>query len=195
MAFLSLSERAWAAAETAGMPRFYFDLRLYRKSMATGETPFTPALGVLFQLDVAMGMMLTEGPDAIFARHAACAAATKAGLVALGFQLFADPAHASPTVTCAWLPEDLDWKAFNTQMKQRKLVVAGGQAKLNGKVFRIGHLGTVTLDEILSCFGVIEESLLALGRPITPGSGVAAAQRAGIEAMGVGAGSTVGAAG
>lgn len=195
MAFLSLSERAWAAAETAGMPRFYFDLRLYRKSMATGETPFTPALGVLFQLDVAMGMMLTEGPDAIFARHAACAAATKAGLVALGFQLFADPAHASPTVTCAWLPEDLDWKAFNTQMKQRKLVVAGGQAKLNGKVFRIGHLGTVTLDEILSCFGVIEESLLALGRPITPGTGVAAAQRAGIEAMGVGAGSTVGAAG
>ena len=57
------------------------------KSMATGETPFTPALGVLFQLDVAMGLMLDEGPEAIFARHAACAAATQAGLKALGFQL------------------------------------------------------------------------------------------------------------
>jgi len=193
MAFLGVSERAWAAGETAKMPRFYFDLALHRKSLATGETPFTPALGVLFQLDVAMGLMLDEGPEAIFARHAACAAATQAGLKALGFQLFADPAYASPTVTCAWLPEDLDWKAFNSQLKKRKLVIAGGQAKLNGKVFRIGHLGTVTLDEILACIGVIEEGLLAVGRPITPGTGVAAAQRAGLALETAGA--AVGAAG
>ena len=193
MAFLSMSEHAWEAAETARMPRFYFDARLYRKSMATGETPFTPALGVLFQLDVAMGLMNAEGPAAIFARHAACAAATRAGLDALGFRRFADPDHASETVTCAWLPEGLDWKAFNTALKERKLVVAGGQAKLKGLVFRIGHLGTVTLDEILGAIGVIEESLLAIGRPVVPGSGVAAAQRAGLEALGAATGIEVGA--
>jgi aspartate aminotransferase-like enzyme len=193
VAFLSMSERAWAAAETARMPRFYLDARSYRKSMAGGETPFTPAIAVLFQLDVAMGLMNAEGPAAIFARHAACAAATRAGLDALGFRRFADPAHASETVTCAWLPDGLDWKAFNTALKARKLVVAGGQAKLNGLVFRIGHLGTVTLDEILACIGVIEEGLLAVGRPVVPGSGVAAAQRAGLEALGVTSGLAVGA--
>jgi aspartate aminotransferase-like enzyme len=193
MAFLSCSERAWAAADEARMPRFYLDARAYRRSMATGETPFTPAIAVLFQLDVAMGLMNAEGPTAIFARHAACAAATRAGLDALGFRRFADPAYASETVTCAWLPEGLDWKAFNGALKARKLVVAGGQAKLNGLVFRIGHLGTVTLDEILACIGVIEEGLLAVGRPIVPGTGVAAAQRAGLESLGVTSGIEVGA--
>ncbi|MFI5225897.1 MAG: pyridoxal-phosphate-dependent aminotransferase family protein [Candidatus Limnocylindrales bacterium] len=192
MAFLGVSERAWEAGTTARMPRFYLDIAEHRTAAATGQTPFTPALTVLFQLDVAMGLMLAEGADAIYARHAACAAATQAGLAALGFALFAEPARASETVTCAWLPEDLDWKAFNTEMKKRKLVLAGGQGKLTGKVFRIGHLGTVTLDEIVACIGVIEESLLVLGRDITPGAGVAAAQRAGLEriglATGVGAG-------
>jgi len=184
MAFLGVSERAWAAGTAARMPRFYLDIAEHRTAATTGQTPFTPALTVLFQLDVAMGLMLAEGAAAIYARHAACAAATRAGLAALGFSLFADPARASETVTCAWLPEDLDWKTFNTEMKRRKLVVAGGQGKMTGKVFRIGHLGTVTLDEIVACIGVIEESLLALGRDITPGAGVAAAQRAGLEAIG-----------
>ncbi len=161
--------------------------------MAGGETPFTPAIAVLFQLDAGIGLMTAEGPEAVFARHAACAAATRAGLDALGFRRFADPAHASETVTCAWLPEGLDWKAFNSALKARKLVVAGGQAKLNGLVFRIGHLGTVTLDEIISCIGVIEEGLAAIGRPVVPGSGVAAAQRAGLEALGVTSGIEVGA--
>jgi aspartate aminotransferase-like enzyme len=193
MAFLSFSERAWAAADKARTPRFYLDVRAYRRSMAGGETPFTPAIAVLFQLDAGIGLMTAEGPAAVFARHAACAAATRAGLDALGFRRFADPAHASQTVTCAWLPEGLEWKAFNSALKARKLVVAGGQAKLNGLVFRIGHLGTVTLDEILSCIGVIEEGLAAIGRPVVPGSGVAAAQRAGLESLGVTSGIEVGA--
>jgi aspartate aminotransferase-like enzyme len=193
MAFVSISERGWAAAETARMPRFYLDARSYRTSAASGQTPFTPAIAVLFQLDVGIGLMNAEGAPAIFARHAACAAATRAGLDALGFRRFADPAHASETVTCAWLPEGLDWKAFNTALKARKLVVAGGQGRLTGQVFRIGHLGTVTLDEILACIGVIEEGLLAIGRPVVPGTGLAAAQRAGLEALGLATGIEVGA--
>ncbi len=91
-------------------------------------------------------------------------------------------------MTCVHLPDDLDWKAFNAQLKRRKLVVAGGQGKLSGKVFRVGHLGTVTLDEILGCLGAIEEGLLALGRQVTPGAGVAAGQRAGLESLGLIAG-------
>ena len=193
VAFASLSDRAWEAGRTARMPRFYFDLAKHRESQASGQTPWTPAVAVVFQLDVALGLMAAEGPEAIFARHAACAAATRAGLDALGFSLYADPAHASQTVTCVNLPDDLDWKAFNAELKRRKLVVAGGQGQLTGKVFRVGHLGTVTLDEIIACLGVVEEGLLAIGRTITPGAGVAAGQRAGVESLGLTARSTVGA--
>ncbi len=186
LAFASLSERAWAATETARMPRFYLDLRAHRKSAASGETPWTPAVAVVFQLDVAIEMMADEGRDAIFARHAACAAATQAGLEALGFRLFADPAHRSLTVTAAWIPDDVEWKAFNADLRRRKLVVAGGQGQLSGRILRIGHLGTVTLDEIVGAIGVLEEVSLLHGRDVVAGSGVEAAQRAGLESLGLG---------
>jgi len=181
MSFVSVSERAWSAAETARMPRFYFDLAQHRSGIAGGSTPWTPAVAVLFQLDVALELMEREGAASIFARHAACAAAVRAGLSALGFELFADRRYASNTVTAANVPDGTDWNAFNAELKQRRLVVAGGQGKLQGQIFRIGHLGSVTLDEILGAIGVIEEALAALGRPVVAGTGVAAAQRAGLE--------------
>ncbi|HEY3523081.1 MAG TPA: alanine--glyoxylate aminotransferase family protein [Candidatus Limnocylindrales bacterium] len=193
MAFASLGERAWRAAETARMPRFYLDLAAHRASAAKGETPWTPAVGIVFQLDVALGLMGAEGRDAIFSRHTACAAATQAGLEALGFRLLADSEHRSHTVTAAWIPDDVDWKSFNADLKRRKLVVAGGQGQLAGRILRIGHLGTVTLDEILGAIGVLEEVSLLQGRDVVPGAGVAAAQRAGLEALGVATGVAAGA--
>ncbi len=190
MSFASVSERAWAAAGTARMPRFYFDFLQHRPGIAAGSTPWTPAVAVLFQLDAALELMEREGAQAIYARHAACAAACRAGLEALGFELFADRRYASNTVTAAKVPDGMDWKAFNGELKKRGLVVAGGQGKLQGLVFRIGHLGSVSLDEILGAIGVIEESLAAVGRPASPGVGVAAAQRAALEAVAAGADAT-----
>lgn len=181
MAFVSVSERGWEAAEAARMPRVYLDLRDHRKSAASGQTPWTPAVAVMYQLDVALAMMQAEGRDALFARHAACAAATRAGLAALGFDLLADPRYASDTVTAAWVPDGLDWKAFNADLQRRRLVVAGGQGQLKGRIFRIGHLGHVTLDDIIAAIGVLEEVAILHGREVSPGSGVAAAQRAGLE--------------
>src|SRR5262249_44243338 len=122
MSFVSASERAWAASETARMPRFYLDLAAHRTSQATGQTPWTPAVAVMYQLDVALALLAAEGHEAIFARHAACAAGTRAGLSALGFQLLADPGHASNTVTAAWIPDGLDWKPFNADLQNRGLV-------------------------------------------------------------------------
>ncbi|TMG25052.1 MAG: alanine--glyoxylate aminotransferase family protein [Chloroflexi bacterium] len=183
IALASLSERAWEATRTARMPRFYLDLAKHRDSQRDGQTPWTPAIAVMFQLDVALKHMEQEGQEAIFARHAACAAATRAGLKALGFELFPDLAVASQTVTCVRLPDGLDWKSFNGELKARKLVVAGGQGKLTGQVFRVGHLGSVTLDEILAAIGVIEEVLVETGREATPGAGLAAAERAGLAAL------------
>jgi aspartate aminotransferase-like enzyme len=183
LAMLSLSERAWAANASARMPRFYLDVARHRESAANGQTPWTPALAVVFQVDEGVRLMNAEGPGAVFARHEACASATRAGLAALGFDLFADPAHASRTVTCVRVPDGLDWKAVNAEVKRRGVVLAGGQAKLAGHVFRVGHLGSVVLDEVLGVISVLEEVSLRSGRPIEAGAGLAAAQRAALEVL------------
>jgi aspartate aminotransferase-like enzyme len=178
LAMIAASERGWAATQTATMPRFYLDLRSHRESAAAGQTPFTPAIGVVFQVDEGLRLMQAEGKDGVFARHEACAAASRAGLAALGFELFADPRFASKTVTAAKLPEGHDWKAFNGAIKSHGVVLAGGQGKLAGKIFRLGHLGSVTVEEVLGVIAVLERVAVEQGRPVEPGRAVAAAQAA-----------------
>lgn len=178
IAMVSVSPRAWAASETATLPRYYFDLRAARRSARDGETPFTPAVGVCFALDAALELIEAEGYQSIFARHAAVGAATRAGLSAMGFALFADPAHASDTVTSAVVPDGVDWAEFSRELRSRGLVIAGAQGKLAGRVFRVGHLGDVRLEDIRRALETIEAGSLALGIPITRGVAVAAADRA-----------------
>jgi aspartate aminotransferase-like enzyme len=185
LAMVAASERAWAAMETARMPRYYLDLRRHRDEAAHGETPWTPAIAVVFQVDEGLRLMAAETPAGVFARHEASAAATQAGLEGIGFRLYAEPANRSKTVTAAWIPDDLDWKPFNADLRRRGLVLAGGQGKLIGKVFRVGHLGSVTVEEIIAAIATLEAAMLAAGRDIEPGRGVAAAQRAALEAAGV----------
>jgi len=177
MAMAAVGPRAWKAGETARMPRFYLDLKRHRDTQVAGETPWTPAVAVMYQVDEGIRLMNAEG-DGVFARHEACAAMTRAGLRAIGFELLAEDAVASKTVTAAWIPETLDWKAFNTGLKRRGLVLAGGQGKLKGRIFRLGHLGSVTTDDILAAIGVLEASAIEQGMNVAPGAAVAAAQQA-----------------
>ncbi len=185
LAMVAASPRAWAATETATMPRFYLDLRAHRDSHASGQTPWTPALAVLYQVDEGLRLMDLETQAGVFARHEACAAAARAGLEALGFELFADQRFASKTVTAAHVPDGLDWKAFNGEVKRRGVVLAGGQGKLTGRIFRLGHLGSVTVDEIIGAMSVLEMVSLGHGRAVRPGAAVAAAQVAALEVLGV----------
>ena len=185
LAMIAASDRAWAAMETATMPRIYLDLRVHRDSHAVGQTPWTPAIAVIYQVDEGIRLMNSEGAEGVFARHEACAAATRAGLTALGLELFADQRFASRTVTGAVVPDDLDWKTFNGEIKRRGVILAGGQGKLTGKIFRLGHLGSVTLEEILGAMSVLEIVSIGAGRPIRPGAAVAAAQAAALESLGI----------
>src|SRR3954447_16086212 len=180
LAMIAASERGWAATETATMPRFYLDLRLHRESAAAGQTPFTPAIAVVSQGDEGLRLMQGEGKAGVFARHEACAAASRAGLRALGFELLAADDVASKTVTAAKLPAGHEWKPFNAAIKSHGVVLAGGQGKLTGKIFRLGHLGSVTVDEILGTIAVLPRVSLAEGRRIEPGRAVGAAQAAAV---------------
>ena len=157
LAMIAASERAWAAMETATMPRVYLDLRAHRESHAARRDAVHP--GHRRRLPGRRG----PAPDDRRGRARRSSPVTRrapppsrAGLTALGFELFADPRHASKTVTAAVVPDDLDWKSFNGELKRRGLVLAGGQGKLTGKIFRLGHLGSVTVEEILGAMSALE---------------------------------------
>ncbi|HET7685437.1 MAG TPA: alanine--glyoxylate aminotransferase family protein [Candidatus Limnocylindria bacterium] len=176
IAIAALSERAREASARARMPRFYWDFGQAREWAAKGQTPWTPAVSVLYGLEVGVRRLTEEGRERTWARHAAIAAGVQAGLEALGFSLVAAPADRSPTVTAAWLPEGLEWGPFNAAMRERGLVVAGGQGKWAGRILRFGHMGEVGYDEMADAFGVMGEVLGA------DGAAAAAAGRAAHDA-------------
>jgi aspartate aminotransferase-like enzyme len=178
LAMIALSTRAWVAVERSNMPRFYFDLKMHREAMAKGETPWTPAISVAFALDEGIRLIEAEGYPQIFARHAACGAAARAGLQALGIRLLADPEAASNTVTSAWLPDGVEWPALSKACRTRGLVLAGGQGPLTGRIFRVGHLGSVSTDDMVRCMEILEEALTELGVHVQPGAGARAAAEA-----------------
>ena len=149
LAMVSVSDKAWKAHAESKIPSFYWDFGKAKDYLAKGETPWTPAVSVIFGMDVSLKMMLKEGLPNIFARHARIAQTVRDGVKALGLSLFADPKHASNTVTSVAKTNGLDTKKLVKIMREQEhVVLAGGQRTLDGKIFRIGHLGWVSDDDI-----------------------------------------------
>lgn len=167
LAFVSMSERAWRAYELARMPRFYFDLGRHRDTLMKGQTPWTPALSILFGMEVALERMAQEGLPAIFQRHAHIAQMARDGVKALGLELLADERFASPTVTAVKVPDGVEEKALRRLVEDEyQVVLAGGQGQLAGKIFRIGHLGWVSEADIQHALEALEGALPRLGFPL-----------------------------
>ncbi|MFC1870010.1 pyridoxal-phosphate-dependent aminotransferase family protein [Chloroflexota bacterium] len=149
LAMVSVSPKAWQAHAQAKMPRFYWDFSRAKKFVEIGQTPWTPAISIFYALAVSLDMLLKEGLDNVFARHARMAQAARDGVESLGLPLFADKKYASNTVTAVTGPDGLDIKQMRKILREEhNVVLAGGQGSLDGKIFRIGHLGWVTIDEI-----------------------------------------------
>ncbi|HJX12277.1 MAG TPA: alanine--glyoxylate aminotransferase family protein [Dehalococcoidales bacterium] len=164
LAFVSVSQAAWEAHARATMPRFYWDFTRARTFLETGENPWTPAISVVFALSVALDMMLKEGIKNIFKRHARLGQMTRDGVKALGLSIFAEEGHASNTVTAITIPDGVDGKRLRQIMQsEHGIVLAGGQAHLESKIFRIGHLGLVTEDEIKELLAALKVALPKAG--------------------------------
>lgn len=160
LAFVSVNERAWAAAERCTTPRFYFDLGRAKKSMASGETPWTPAVSIFFQMDKALDLMYAEGIDNIYARHARHGRMVRDGARAIGLELFASEGVESNTVTAIRVPEGVkggDW--LRIAREEFGTVFAGGQGELSGKIVRFGHLGYCTDEHVQDGLKALEGSL------------------------------------
>ncbi len=149
LAMVSVSEEAWRAHKAAKMPRFYWDFTKAKSYLERGETPWTPAVSTVFALSVSLKMMVEEGVPNIIARHAQVGKAARDGIKSLGLSLFADENYASNTVTAVAASNGLDSKKMLKIMREEhQTVLGGGQQRLDGKIFRIGHLGWVTEDDI-----------------------------------------------
>ena len=178
IAIAAVGERARAAESGARMPRFYWDFAEARSWAAMGQTPWTPAISVLFGLRVGVRRLREEGRERTWARHAAIAAGVGAGMEALGLKLVAAPEHRSSTVTAAWVPDGIEWAPFNAAMRGKGLVIAGGQGKWAGKILRFGHMGDVGIDEMAEALEIMGGTLPDFGHPADAAAGARAAREA-----------------
>jgi aspartate aminotransferase-like enzyme len=164
MTMISVSEAGWQAFAQAKMPRFYWDLGKARNLLEKGQTPWTPNVSVVFAFQVALDMMLKEGIGNIFARHERIGKFTRAGIKALSLTLLADEKYASNTVTSVVSDRGLDAKKLTKIMRDEfDIVLAGGQGPLEGKIFRIGHLGMVDEKDIQAVFDALKVALPKAG--------------------------------
>jgi aspartate aminotransferase-like enzyme len=164
LAMVSISQEGWQANQKAKMPRFYWDFGKAKKYLEIGETPWTPVISVFFALEVALDMILKEGMTNVFARHARIAKAARDGVKALGLPIFAEESHTSNTVTSVAAAGGLDIKKMRKILREEHdVVLAGGQRTLDGKIFRIGHLGWVTDADIKEVLAAIKKVLPQAG--------------------------------
>jgi aspartate aminotransferase-like enzyme len=167
MSMLFFGARALEAMERSKTPRFYFDLRRYRKAKDKGNFPFTPSISILYALDVALDLLLKEGAANVHARHLRVAAAAQREVKAFGLELFGDARFLSPTVTAIRLPTGTDEPALMDRLRTKhKTVIARGQERLMGQIVRIGHLGFVQEPEIKSAVGALGAALKELGAAV-----------------------------
>lgn len=185
LAYLSVSDKAWAAMEKSKNPRYYFDLRKERKNAAKGESAYTPAVALIAGLGAALdyiagqaGGDLEKGRIALVNNAIVNAAATRAGLTALGFTLFAPTAPAAAATAVA-VPEGMDSSDVVKALKTRfASVIANGQGEMKGKIFRVAHLGYFDYLDTVAFLGAMEHIAKdTLKLPVEWGQAVAAAQK------------------
>jgi aspartate aminotransferase-like enzyme len=159
---IAASPRAWEANKTAKLPRFYFDWELARKYLEKWQHPTTPAVSLFYALDLALEKMLEEGREAIFERHQRMGDYVRWRAKEMGLRLLADHQNASNTITAVLTPEGIDTKALlNTLREEDHVVFGGGQQHLDGKIFRVGHLGFFEAVDLVEAMDKMEMRLRA----------------------------------
>lgn len=178
MAILGVSEKALAAADTAQLPRTFFDFREMAKANQSGGFPYTPPLQLFHGLRESLAMLNEEGLDSVFARHHRIAEGVRAAVKGWGLRLCAKtPDLNSDTVSAIYVPEGFDSNALVNHAYDAYDVSFGiGLGEMSGKAFRIGHLGSLSDVMALSGLTTIEMAMADLGYPVALGSGTTAAQ-------------------
>ena len=184
LSVVTVSKAAWARSERSTSPRFYFDWARLRDALETGSTPFTPAVSLVAALDTALGLLLDEGLEAAFARHAALGRACREGAKAMGLELFSPDEDRSAIVTAILTPEGVDARELCLALRDRfGITVAGAHGELGSRMFRIGHIGYYDVFDITTALAAVEVLLAESGADIERGVAVTHALEAYGEAV------------
>ena len=179
LSFAAVSDRAWERTGQATLPRFYWDWERQRRAQASGSTAFTPATSTVVALVAALGLVLEDGLDAAFARHRALGRACRAGIKAIGLELYSPDSDEAAVLTGALTPDGVDAVALRLALRDRHgITIAGGHGDLVPRLFRIGHIGYVTSDDIAEALSAIETELTAFGVDLEEGRAAPAALEA-----------------
>ena len=176
MAFLSISPKAWAASESAKLPKLYFNLKKEKKNAAGGESSWTPNTSLVLALAEALKYVKSIGMDNLVANAQLLAKATRAAVTELGLELFAPKSPAS-SVTAVRAPAGMDSSVIVKEFRNRfGSIIANGQGSMKGQIFRIAHLGYFDFPDLFAVIAELEIILAANGFPVKFGTGVAAVQ-------------------
>jgi aspartate aminotransferase-like enzyme len=179
LATVSVSSDAWATVEQGAASRYYFDWGQTRERQEAFDPAFTPAVSIFVGLDVALGLLLTEGLEQAFERHARLGRACRAGVKAMGLELFSPDDDRSAVVTAIHAPDGIDSSELVQTLRDRHgIVLAPGQGPLKGRIFRIGHIGYYDVFDITTALAGVELVLSELGADIERGAAVTAALEA-----------------
>lgn len=176
LAFIGVSEKAWAFAEKSTSPKFYFNFRKERESLAKNQTSFTSPVTLIIGLNESLKILQAEGLEKAVARHERLAKATRASVKALGLEMFSKESPSS-AVTAIKAPSGIDGQEIYKNLRVKYgITAAGGQGQAKGKIFRIAHLGYAGTFDVITAIAGVEMVLKGLGYPLKLGTGVAAAQ-------------------
>ena len=176
LAFVSVSDKAWARAETSKLPKFYFNFRKERANLAKNQTNFTSPVTLIIGLNESLRMLRAEGLENVFRRHATLANATRKAVQAIGLEIYPRESPSN-SVTAIMSPPGIDGQAIYKNLREKYgITAAGGQDKAKGKIFRIAHLGYSDRFDIITAIAGIEMVLKGMGHPVKLGTGVAVAQ-------------------
>ncbi|MDH4197413.1 MAG: alanine--glyoxylate aminotransferase family protein [Candidatus Aminicenantes bacterium] len=164
LAIAVFSERAMARRRGLGsIPAYYADILRWLPIMKEPAKYFsTPCVNEIRSFREALRLVLEEGMEERFRRHEAIGRAVRAGLAALGFTFFTDPGFFAPTLSVPQYPAGVEDKAFRQTLYENGVVVAGGLAPTTGKVFRMGHMGNLSTDDLKFAFEALETTLRSL---------------------------------
>ena len=184
LATAAVSQAAWDQVARSTLPSFYFDWERTRQAQEKLDSAFTPAVSLIVALDVALRLLLADGLENAFERHVRLGRACRAGIKAMGLELFSPDEDRSAVVTAVRMPDGMDSGDLTLALRERHgVTIAGGQGELKGAIFRIGHIGWYDEFDIATALSAVELVLGELGAPIERG---VAASRA-LEVYGEGA--------
>ncbi|NMA55018.1 MAG: alanine--glyoxylate aminotransferase family protein [Firmicutes bacterium] len=171
LGIVSVSPKAWTLIEQSTMPKWYWDYQIIKDRLKTNQFPYTPPTSIFFGLKEALAIIEEEGLENVFARHKQIAEAVRNSSKAMGLELFAEQGYESNSVTVICLPQNVKYEDLERLLYEKYgLVIGGGLQKLQGQIFRIGHLGLIHNTDVYAIMCAVEAALVELGYQVELGT-------------------------